>query len=57
MCIRDRRKGTQAVLDLATAEISNSRKILQEKFPGSAVEDARHILKILSIFVLSLIHI
>ena len=32
------RKGTQAVLDLATAEISNSRKILQEKFPGSAVE-------------------
>lgn len=32
------RKGTQAVLDLAAAEISNSRKILQEKFPGSAVE-------------------
>ncbi len=27
------RKGTQAVLDLATAEISNSRKILQEKYP------------------------
>lgn len=33
-----RRKGTQAVLALATAEIGNSRKILQEKFPGSAVE-------------------
>ena len=32
------RKGTQAVLDLATAEIGNSRKILQEKFPGSSVE-------------------
>lgn len=27
------RKGTQAVLDLATAEIGNSRKILQEKIP------------------------
>lgn len=32
------RKGTQAVLDLAAAEISNSRKILQEKFPGSSVD-------------------
>ena len=32
------RKGTQAVLELATAEIGNSRKILQEKFPGSSVE-------------------
>ena len=32
------RKGTQAVLDLATAEIGNSRKILQGKFPGSSVE-------------------
>lgn len=32
------RKGTQAVLDLAAEEISNSRKILQEKFPGSSVD-------------------
>lgn len=32
------RKGTQAVLDLATAEIGGSRSILQEKFPGASVE-------------------
>lgn len=32
------RKGTQAVLDLAAKEIGESRKILQERFPGSDVE-------------------
>lgn len=32
------RKGTQAVLDLAAAEIGGSRTILQERFPGAAVE-------------------
>lgn len=32
------RKGKQAVLDLAEKEIGGSRKILQEKFPGSDVD-------------------